>query len=649
MATINLTELADTHTSGTPGDTINGLGGNDTLTASDGGNSLNGGDGDDVLNGGAGNDTLQGDDTSNAGFINILNGFGGDDRIDSLSWSDQVNAGKGDDLVNSYAQRTGQVVDGGIGTDRLNVLSLNGVNDPVNISFGAVFVFTVKGINGATYMNFESVEMTLGTGANTLIGSNGNDRLFTAYLGGSNATVEFDAGFIRGEGGDDAVAFNGLTRTGSGIQRMNGGTGVDTLSWTSGDAVIGDLTINAAKGNMVANGARFATFAAFEVVNVRTWDPVSGNFDYTGFSGMDRVTAGGLSSSIATFGGNDLIEVSAGTATVNAGTGDDFLRISFPNGSAVTLNGDQGADTLIGGMGVATLNGGDGADNIQANNSHSQVLGGAGDDVLSLSFVQSQIGSGNALVDGGAGLDVVTVTLFPTSTAVVLDLSGPTLTLANGAFFTGVEGFRLLSTSGADDITASADARGALYNTIDGGFGNDTLRAAGEGVTFNGGFGADSLIGGAGDDVLNGGFGADTDTLNGFGGNDVLIGSSGRDILTGGKGADLFTLAQYYETGVTATTRDLIPDFAQAQGDRMDLAAVDAVLVSGSLPNDSFVFIGAAAFGNVAGQLRFEQVNAAGTANDITLVSGDLQGDGIADFSIEIRGLVTLVATDFVL
>ena len=40
MATISLTETADSHVSGTPRDVIYGLGGNDTLKASNGGNQL---------------------------------------------------------------------------------------------------------------------------------------------------------------------------------------------------------------------------------------------------------------------------------------------------------------------------------------------------------------------------------------------------------------------------------------------------------------------------------------------------------------------------------------------------------------------------------------------------------------------------------
>ena len=111
-----------------------------------------------------------------------------------------------------------------------------------------------------------------------------------------------------------------------------------------------------------------------------------------------------------------------------------------------------------------------------------------------------------------------------------------------------------------------------------------------------------------------------------------------RDVVMGGSGADHFTLLQHFETGTAATTRDLISDFRQTQRDKIDLAAVDAFQVSGSLPNDDLICIGTRAFTDLAGK-----------TGDYTLVSGDVQGDGTADFSIEIKGLITLTAKDFVL
>jgi hypothetical protein len=59
--------------------------------------------------------------------------------------------------------------------------------------------------------------------------------------------------------------------------------------------------------------------------------------------------------------------------------------------------------------------------------------------------------------------------------------------------------------------------------------------------------------------------------------------------------------------------------------------------------NQAFTWIGSAAFSNVAGQLHMT------TAAGITVVSGDINGDHVADFQIELQGNVTLTAVDFIL
>ncbi len=52
------------------------------------------------------------------------------------------------------------------------------------------------------------------------------------------------------------------------------------------------------------------------------------------------------------------------------------------------------------------------------------------------------------------------------------------------------------------------------------------------------------------------------------------------------------------------------------------------------------------------GQLDSQHVsgdNPAGTANDKTIIEGDVTGDGRADFQIELKGLIGLTAADFLL
>ncbi len=647
MTIITLTPKNNTYTATTAGDVILGIGGDDTLTASKGGNRLEGGDGDDVLKGAKGDDTLVGDDQTNYVYRNVMKGFGGDDMIISRSWFDQVDAGSGNDTVISSAQTTGQLIDGGTGDDLIEVQSLSTTDDPIHAVMGSILVFNIGGINGATYANFERLNVTMGIGANTVEGGDGDDRILTAYLNGTNATTYFDAGSIKAGGGNDTVGFNGITRPGSGIQQMDGGTGDDRLTWTAGNATIGDLTIDAVKGKMWADGRKFATFDQFETVSFSTFTDITGSFTYTGSKQKDQVGIGAATSEISAGGGDDSIEIKAGDATVSGGNGNDYLRASYTAGTTVRFHGDNGDDTIIGWADSGKYFGDAGNDSIAVYNSHSQLYGGSGDDDLYFSLAASTAGKGAAVISGGTGVDWLTLILQPVNSAIVLNLSKKNVTLADGTKITGVEGIYLTSGQGNDDLIASNGAEGVLMNKLSGMGGNDTLQARSNGAWLDGGYGKDVLIGAGGNDLLDGGYGSERDVLRGNGGNDTLIGGIGRDVLKGGPGADVFKLNAAYESGTTATDRDWIKDFSHDQGDQIDLSGIDAI--TGGPNNDAFVFVSTATFDGLAGQLRYEIFNAPGRAHDYTLISGDINGDAVADFTIEVKGLITFQDTDFVL
>ncbi len=94
-----------------------------------------------------------------------------------------------------------------------------------------------------------------------------------------------------------------------------------------------------------------------------------------------------------------------------------------------------------------------------------------------------------------------------------------------------------------------------------------------------------------------------------------------------------------------AGNRDVLRTFTLGQ-DKIDLSAIDANPDFFSPDVDAFTFIGNAAFGGNAGELNFFQQGSGSTA--ITVVGGDLDGDGIADFEIQLTGLVNLTAGDFI-
>ncbi len=134
-----------------------------------------------------------------------------------------------------------------------------------------------------------------------------------------------------------------------------------------------------------------------------------------------------------------------------------------------------------------------------------------------------------------------------------------------------------------------------------------------------GGSGRDRIIGNDADNLLDGGAGKDC--LIGGDGDDVLHGGRGFDRLTGGDGADVFV----FDLGRRgANVRDSIADFCAAEGDKIDLSAIDANRdVYG---DQDFEFVRAHQFSAHAGELR--------CANGV--LQGDVNGDGNADFTVKV-------------
>ena len=134
--------------------------------------------------------------------------------------------------------------------------------------------------------------------------------------------------------------------------------------------------------------------------------------------------------------------------------------------------------------------------------------------------------------------------------------------------------------------------------------------------------------GGTGRDLLSGGWDADT-----------LQGGAGADQLYGGLGADRFVWTTLRDTAVARTNRDMVQDFSTAEGDKIDLSAMDAK--AGVKGNQAFTLVDA--FTGHKGELRIQ------FTSDGCVVFGDTNGDGSADFSIGFLGTSALTFTDFVL
>ena len=144
--------------------------------------------------------------------------------------------------------------------------------------------------------------------------------------------------------------------------------------------------------------------------------------------------------------------------------------------------------------------------------------------------------------------------------------------------------------------------------------------------------GVENVFGGDGNDRLTGNVAAN-----------ALSGGRGQDVLAGGKGDDSF-LFHVINDSLNGKSHDLISDFAK--GDLIDLSDIDTKAADG---DQGFKFIGGQGFTGKAAELDFNLIDKKGTANDVTEIYADLDGNKHADFQIELSGLHTLAKGDFML
>ncbi|MFM2044170.1 MAG: hypothetical protein RLY86_2746 [Pseudomonadota bacterium] len=297
------------------------------------------------------------------------------------------------------------------------------------------------------------------------------------------------------------------------------------------------------------------------------------------------------------------------TQTITGGTGADTLagttdaEVINANAGNDTVTAGAGHDTINGGAGADQIDGQDGDDLIQGGADADVIRGGAGNDTLTGrgqndTFAFGPSDTGFDAVDGGAGNDTI-------------------LALAEGT----VIGLR--SAAGVETVSAN----GFANVVVRGDGGNNSLNFTNAILT-----GITLIDGGAGNDSITGGSSADQ-----------IRGGARNDTLSGGAGADIFRF--FAAADSTRTARDVITDFDPVRGDRIDLSAIDA---RSDLPGDQTFTFGGFSAAPQRGQVTYV-VFGGGTG---ALVVGDVNGDGVIDFQIEliaVNGPLTLTAADFIL
>lgn len=374
---------------------------------------------------------------------------------------------------------------------------------------------------------------------------------------------------------------------------------------------------------------------AFDVAAIQ--DKYGVNEDYaTGddvYTLKDENAAGTYYSCIWDAGGTDEIRY-VGAKDANIDLRPASLAYEYGGGGWISYAyGIYGGFTIANGVTIEKATGGDGADTIIGNDAANILKGGGGTDTLT----------------GGAGADTFVVSAGTATDTVTdfqvggdhIDLGGhnwtvsqqgaDTLISVDGAesmLLVGVRASSITADSfinaGATPLTPPTAPAGNLV--INGTEQGDKFVGTATGETFYGQGGNDVISAKGGDDWIEGGAGSDR--ISGGLGADVIIGGAGKDYLTGNGGADTFYIFAAADSATGAF--DLITDFDQAAGDRLDLSYIDADM--GAAGDQAFHL--ATAFSGHAG----EMVRAYDSAANQTLLSFDINGDGVADFAVGLTG-----------
>jgi Ca2+-binding RTX toxin-like protein len=351
--------------------------------------------------------------------------------------------------------------------------------------------------------------------------------------------------------------------------------------------------------------------------------------------GDDRLTNSGNIADRVWCGDGDDIVTNSGNIGYSVSLGDGLNKLTNSGNIARDVFGGDDRDvvknsgTIAGyvdlGGGNDSYTGGKYGDYVADSADSDSINLGAGNDTYYAHGDVNPADDGIDTIDGGAGYDVYDASTATDSVSINLDKIAHDLSPLNPGAMPVAAGTAFGAQVGADKIKNFEEAIG--------GSGHDVIYGSALANALEGGEGSDSLFGFGGNDVLIGGEGDDT-----------LTGGTGMDLLYSGAGYDAFVFASLADSGTSTAARDAVMDF-ESGFDLIVLSPIDAISTNGP-GDDTFNFIGGLSFSGVAGQLR-----AYATA-DGQIVEGDVNGDGTADFSIEVaRNAFTnaLTAGDFLL
>jgi Ca2+-binding RTX toxin-like protein len=625
--------------------------GDDHIVTGSGSDYVDGGAGSDVLEGGAGNDGLY----DLAGATTIMRGGDGDDYLYFRRWYDApwqgatIEAGDGNDRVafGTFLAGGGATIDLGAGDDILYLDEKVGSELFVTTGAGRD-TLQISGLMDGQSADVVVTDFQAGAGGDVIDWATAFPFAFGGH-GYQSGTNPFAQGYAKLEqAGNDTllqISPNADGNFDTVLTFRNTSASAftaDNLGWAPFASQAVGANPNGTSGNDWLTGSSAGTFFHLEQGGDDLVTAGSGNDAFyfgSALTSADRIDGGGGADQLAlqgdysgglTLGAGQLANIE----TLVVLPHDDFR---FGGGGAspysydLTLTDDSvaagqqlkvNASTLKAGEnftfdghaetnGSFFLYGGKGVDNF---------TGGSGADVFF--FVEDGRYAPTDHVDGGGGADAMVL-----RGDYNLTLSADSLVNVETVVFLSGTDARFYA-SGTDFHYSIATADNTVGAGVTMTFNGGALRGT-ETLSFDGSAESDGhmrIFGGAANDHIIGG-----------GQSDLIFGGDGADVLTGGGGNDEFRFQNVSESSVSAP--DKITDFTA--GDFINLGRIDAVAGGG---DDAFRLVGA--FDGHAGELVLAQ-----GADNVWTVSGDVDGNGQADFQIQVT--VTdghlLGVSDFVL
>ena len=644
--------------------------GNDAATIYTGGSVTN-------LAGGSGSDSLNFDGGSNT--ITVSGSGNGTDGTTSFTSFETINLGGGNDTatVNGVASTT-ITLDGGAGTDTLQVASTDSANNSL----------TLSGVGGGmlgnvTFLNQESV--SLGSGGDTVLLANGSSLAGNLNLGGGSNSLQI--GQVGTGLTSDQATFWTTTDNYSEIY-LNGAQVGTTSSWESpfsfnftGKLLSGNNVIAVAShdsggiagmqaqlvgaGNTVLLGSSNPGWK-FSLTSPSGWQDAS--FDDSAWSSptVRSQTSGPWGNKMPVNDG------SAGWIWSADPNGDDnvYFRYSFnyiPPGSSQSgavslgsLSGGSGADTisLINGTVSGAYDAGDGANTLTISGSASSVgsyTGGSGGDTLNLTGgdITGDVSTGSGddrLVLADPGSSVTGSVDFGSGSADTLSYAGNSA----GASVT-LSGANSIAAAGASGIGGSVSG----FEVLVGGNGSDSLTAQAGSNSFTVSSGGvanlDSSLTLSGFETINLGAGVDTSSLQGGFSGTIDLGA-GNDSVTLESGGSAGTIAGGSDSDTlsfNASANSLsFGASGSGSGQSTNFTSFETVNLLGGDDNASFngAFAGSVDLGdgndtatintggsttNLAGGAGTDTLNTNSSANSLTLSGADggsVDGTSITSF-----------------